>query len=87
MLLFVKNEYCITVFNAINKANAKSSNRAVRTNDTNDDIFKNNFFFPILKAIENQRTGFVELKNIFIDLFNSFEDVERRNYLKMVLPA
>uniref|UniRef100_A0AC35G1G6 Uncharacterized protein n=1 Tax=Panagrolaimus sp. PS1159 TaxID=55785 RepID=A0AC35G1G6_9BILA len=72
MLVFSTKEKCELIFNAILKS--KVRNPVVNENE----LFKNNFYLPLIKAIKNGANGF--LKTIVLDFVNSFENNERIYY-------
>uniref|UniRef100_A0A914R1B4 Uncharacterized protein n=1 Tax=Panagrolaimus davidi TaxID=227884 RepID=A0A914R1B4_9BILA len=45
-----------------------------------NEIFKDNFYLPLIKAIKNGANGFQDLKTIVLDFVSSLENDERINY-------
>uniref|UniRef100_A0A914Q910 Uncharacterized protein n=1 Tax=Panagrolaimus davidi TaxID=227884 RepID=A0A914Q910_9BILA len=62
----------------------KSRHRHSQSNkipDVNEnEIFKDNFYLPLIKAVENGINAFQDLKNIILDFVNSLENDEKIYY-------
>uniref|UniRef100_A0A914QQM7 Uncharacterized protein n=1 Tax=Panagrolaimus davidi TaxID=227884 RepID=A0A914QQM7_9BILA len=80
ILVFSTKEKCELIFNAILKSKTcqpQSSNSAFINEN---EVFKDDFYLPLIKAIKNGSNGFLDLKTIVLNFVNSLENVEKIYY-------
>uniref|UniRef100_A0A914P777 Uncharacterized protein n=1 Tax=Panagrolaimus davidi TaxID=227884 RepID=A0A914P777_9BILA len=80
ILVFSTKEKCKLIYDAVIKEKSRHSQPTNPVINENE-IFKDNFYLPLIKAIENGNNGFQDLKNIIPEFVNSLENDEKIYYL------
>uniref|UniRef100_A0A914P7R1 Homeobox domain-containing protein n=1 Tax=Panagrolaimus davidi TaxID=227884 RepID=A0A914P7R1_9BILA len=84
LLVFRTKESCEKIFDAI--LNVKSNEPSTSNNATvnEEEMFKETFYIPLIKAVHNGFEGHEDLKKIVLDFINSLEADERNLYFNIL---
>uniref|UniRef100_A0A914RAH0 Uncharacterized protein n=1 Tax=Panagrolaimus davidi TaxID=227884 RepID=A0A914RAH0_9BILA len=81
ILVFTTKEKCEQIFNAILKIKSREPQSAAI--DENK-VFKENFYIPFIKAVQQSADGFEDMKKIILEFVNSLESDERTFYFNIM---
>uniref|UniRef100_A0A914QK13 Uncharacterized protein n=1 Tax=Panagrolaimus davidi TaxID=227884 RepID=A0A914QK13_9BILA len=81
IVVFSIKENCDKIYNAINEAKSHQPQSAAI--DENN-VFKENFYIPLIKAVQQCVDGFQDLKNIILGFVNSLDTGERTYYFSVL---
>uniref|UniRef100_A0AC35FJ06 Uncharacterized protein n=2 Tax=Panagrolaimus sp. PS1159 TaxID=55785 RepID=A0AC35FJ06_9BILA len=84
VLVFPDKAECNKVFVEINKKKYENEQNHRTDFVTENDLFKNNFYIPILKEIQASVENADELRNITLRLVNSFKADQRKSYMDLI---
>uniref|UniRef100_A0AC35FIR4 Uncharacterized protein n=1 Tax=Panagrolaimus sp. PS1159 TaxID=55785 RepID=A0AC35FIR4_9BILA len=82
IVVFMTQENCDMIYNAINEVKAlQPQSDAIDENK----IFEENFYIPLIKAVQQSEDGFQDMKDIILEFVNSLESDERTYYFNIMV--
>uniref|UniRef100_A0A914P8U6 Uncharacterized protein n=1 Tax=Panagrolaimus davidi TaxID=227884 RepID=A0A914P8U6_9BILA len=85
IFIFSTKGKCVQVFNTILKAKIHNPQPSVDVATNEDDAFKDNFFLPLMKAVQGGTDGIQDLRSILSDFVHSLDNDERSYYYNILV--